>query len=286
MREQLQPVHQSRAGPGEVSGRVDGHDRARAERGEPLRVGVGLVRRPRCVVAAGHHHHGLGLGRLDLLPRGGPRPLAREAERVLTARKLDHLRDPVTSDVRRVEPLERDRARAGCVLDGLADAVDAGGGLVHQLRALLGHTGGRREIACAGKHLSEGRGVERQDLRHRVELFGDGADVVRRHRADLAERLGHDQVGLDLVEDRVVELVDRLAAARALAHLAVDLGRTEALRYRGASEAGQLGRLWRIIAFVSDRDHVVPKSEGEQRLGRRGDKACDAHGGHDGTSER
>ena len=82
----------------------------------------------------------------------------------------------------------------------------------------------------------------------------------------------------------VVELVDRLAAPDALAHLAVDRGGSQALGDRGPCDVGQLQRLWRIIALVSDRDHVVTEPEGEERLGRGRDQTCDAHGGHDDTS--
>ena len=121
-------------------------------------------------------------------------------------------------------------------------------------------------------------------LRRGMELFREGPDVVRRHRAHLAEGLGDDQLRVQVAQDPVIELVDRLAAPDALADLAVDRGGSKVLGDRRAGELGQLLGLWRIIALVSDRDHVVAEPEGEQRLGRGRDQAGYAHGGHDGTS--
>ena len=58
----------------------------------------------------------------------------------------------------------------------------------------------------------------------RVDLLGDRPDVVVGDRAHRAQRLGDDQVGLQLVQRVGVELVDRLAGQRALLDGGVDLG--------------------------------------------------------------
>ena len=69
-------------------------------------------------------------------------------------------------------------------------------------------------IVCGSSAITRGRdrqlGRERRDL-----VVGD--------RADRAQRLGHDQVGLELAQQVGVELVDRLAGGGALAHGGVDL---------------------------------------------------------------
>ena len=111
----------------------------------------------------------------------------------------------------------------------------------------------------------------------RRDLLRDRAHVVERDRADLAQRLGDDQVRLELVQLLRVELVEVLAALRALAHGGVDLLRREPLRDDRARQMWQLGRLWRIIALVGDPDDVGAESEREQRLGSGGNEACNAH---------
>ena len=114
-------------------------------------------------------------------------------------------------------------------------------------------------------------------LRLRRDLLRDRAHVVDRDGAHLAERLGHDQVRLELAQPLRVQLVEVLAALRALAHGGVDLRRREPLRDDRARQVWQLRGLWRIIALVSDPDDVGAESEREQRLGSGGNEACYAH---------
>ena len=67
---------------------------------------------------------------------------------------------------------------------------------------------------------------------------GEVGDLLVGDRADRAQRLRDDQVGLQARERVAVELVDRFALERALAHGRVDLGCVEA---RGEPVAGELG---------------------------------------------
>ena len=110
-REQLHAVHEPRPGAREVRGGVDGVH-ARAERGQPLALAQRLAprparrssrrasrRRPRAPTAS------------TSLPLRRARLLAGQAEHVLAAGQLDHLRHPVAADEHRVEPLERGHAR-------------------------------------------------------------------------------------------------------------------------------------------------------------------------------
>jgi hypothetical protein len=125
-----------------------------------------------------------------------------------------------------------------------------------------------REPRHVGEHLAERRRVERDDLRLRRQPLRDRAHVVEGDGADLAHRLGDDQVHLELLERRLVELVERLAAPGALAHRGVDRGRFQALGNHAAREVGELFGAGRVVTLVSDRGHAVAEAEREQQLGR------------------
>jgi hypothetical protein len=84
----------------------------------------------------------------------------------------------------------------------------------------------------------------------------------------------------------LIELVDRVAPAGALADLAVDLRRWQSLGYDAARNVRQFERGWRIITFVRDGDDVVAHAEGEQHLCGRWNQADYPHGRNDGTSQR
>ena len=143
-------------------------------------------------------------------------------------------------------------------------------------RALVvGRLGQAPEIA---EHLAEGHGVEREDLRLRGHRLGDGAHVVDGDRADRTQRLGHDEVGAELVQKVRIQLVERLPAVRVLPDGRVDLQRGEPRRDDGARQLGQLLGLWRIIAFVGHPDDVGAEPKSEQHLGCGRDEACNAHG--------
>ena len=68
-------------------------------------------------------------------------------------------------------------------------------------------------------------------------VLGHRAHVVDADGAHRAQRLGDDQVGLELAQALGVELVDRLAALGALAHGGVDLGRAQSAGQAVARDA-------------------------------------------------
>ncbi len=108
-------------------------------------------------------------------------------------------------------------------------------------------------------------------------LLRDRLDLVVADRADRAQLLRDDQVGLELAQQLLVEAVDRVAALGALADGRVDPRRVEAGRQLVAREVRQLERAGRIVALVRDADHVVAEAEREQQLGGVGHEAHDAH---------
>jgi len=138
----------------------------------------------------------------------------------------------------RVEPLERGDARTRPARHRRLHPLDALARLVGEPRAGLVRAGHGSQARDVGEHLAERGGIERDQLGLRGQPLRDGAHVVERHRADLADRLRHDQVHVELVQRRLVELVQRLAAARALAHRGVDLGRRQPVGDHAARQVG------------------------------------------------
>ncbi len=238
-----------------------------------------LVRALR-VIAARHHDDELRARGEHGIPRDDLGALAGEAEHILAAGQLDHLRGPVAGDEDRVEPLERDDARARLLAHGELDAVDARGDIGDQLDAALARAGRLGERAHVAERLAERMRVERDHARIRRQLTRDLGDVVIGDGADGAERLRDDHLRRELGERVAVELVDRLAGERALANGGVDRGGVEARRQHVARDPRPLKRLQRIVALVRDGDDVIAEPEREEQFGRVRHEADDSHATH------
>ena len=102
--------------------------------------------------------------------------------------------------------------------------------------------------------------IPRQPTRRRGHLrFSD--------RADIAQRLGDDEIGGEMVEHRQIELVERPLRAKTLADELVDLparrvGGNERLRH-----AGQAADPLRMVAFVGYADERLTEPELADDLG-------------------
>ena len=138
----------------------------------------------------------------------------------------------------------------------------------------VGRLGERADVA---EHLAERVRVERDHLRLGLDPLRDRDDVVVGDRADRAQRLRDDQVGLQLAQPRLVERVDRLALLGQLAHGAVDLAGLEPGADQVARDLGQLERRRGVVALVGDGGDLVAEPEREQHLGRGRDEGDDAH---------
>jgi hypothetical protein len=197
-----------------------------------------LGERALAVVAARHADHDARLGRRDGLPRRLLGVLARKAEDVHPACQLDDLRRPVPGDEDRVEPLDcHDRDALGAA-DGDADRVDAGALARDQLERRVARVGELGDGAHVAERLAERVRVERDDARLGGDRARDLAHVVVADRADRAKLLGDDEVGLEVVQEIGVELVDRLAALGVFADGGVDLGRRQVRRQPVARDVG------------------------------------------------
>ena len=128
------------------------------------------------------------------------------------------------------------------------------------------------------EHLAEGARVLLEDAGPARQAGRDLDHVLVGDRADRADRLGDDQVRLQLGEQLLVELVERPPLGHRRLHRGVDLApRSSPARDRGAGQVGEGFRLGRVVALVGDRDDVVPEAEGEEHLRRRGHQARNPH---------
>ena len=121
LRQELEPVHDARAGPVEVAGPIDGEDATVLYRRKlaPLgreRGAVNLRDGLLEMVATGHQHHDLGPIVGDLSPGDRVGRPAGPAEAVGAAGHLHHAGHPVSADHDRVEPLHAEDS--GPVRDG------------------------------------------------------------------------------------------------------------------------------------------------------------------------
>jgi hypothetical protein len=174
----------------------------------------------------------------------------------------------------RVEPLgKEDRPRRGA-LDALADALD-----------LRPHPGD--DAATAARDVQElgERDDSLFDLGDRVSiecnhLRAGGTkllDAVGGHRANGAEVLGEDDVGIDRLEDISVDRVERTPVADGVANRSVDLTTGEPRRVdaRGGYDR-QPADLGRPVALFGDRDERVGETERADDLRRAGKKRADS----------
>ena len=200
--EQLEAVDQPRARAARSRPRRRPRRRAarRARRSSSACVSACSSER-RGVVAARHGDDDLGLGGGDRLPRRLLGVLAGEAEDVLAAGHLDELRRPVAGDEDRVEPLERRHARARRAAHG--DAARAS--TRSRVRATSIERRLRAPVACAIVRTSPI--VSPNVLGSSETTFGQvgissasSRDLVVGDRAHRAQRLGDDQVGLEVAQ--------------------------------------------------------------------------------------
>ena len=138
-------------------------------------------------------------------------------------------------------PLEREAKRVGSVVDArdLAEPADV------------------------VEHLVEVVRVERDDPRPALQPGGHGDDVVIGDGAHLAERLGDDQVDVELRQRRLVEGVEMLALAGQPPDGGVDLARCEVVGHEASRQMTLAGRLGGVVALVGDGDDLIAQAEGE-----------------------
>ena len=197
--EQLHALDEARPGAREVRGRVDRHH-AGAERGQPLALLHRLRRRLLRVVAAGHRDDHLGGGGLELGPVRRARLLARGA-RARPRRPRARSSAGPSGRRRRSGRATRARPRAGA-RRLRPPARPPRSARPHPRQAPRRPR--RTPAACASRGTSAStspRVVGSSEITSGCggQPVGHRPHVVERDRADLADRLRHDQVHVELL---------------------------------------------------------------------------------------
>ena len=237
---------------------------ARGRRLGELRVAVqrrGLLLGLLEVVAAGHEHDHLRRGVGDLVPRHLTRRAAPSRQEVASRRRPRPCRAPsgrrrtAGRSTRAQRPDRRQpEARPPHRVDPLAQPVGELPAAARPSRSPRPTTSMRLD------HVVEGvAGRATAPSRRRPRSSSASCTWPRRHRADPAQVLRQDQVGLDALDQVAVEQVDRLAAVHALA----DGASISAARQRpvlgqcGVGHDGLRPGLRRVVALERSR----PSSE-------------------------
>ena len=235
----------------------------------------------RTVVAARRDHDDVRLGGVHVVPGDPPRLLAARAEHRDAARELDHLRDPVAGRERRVGPLQEHHARP-VLAPGRArpDRREPPALVGHELGRLLVVPGGLAQRLDRAEHLVERVGVDGQHLGRAAQVGEGVVDDRDVDRADGAQVLGDDEVGVQPGQRTLVEVVEVVAAPHRLHHEGVDLGRRQPLGHRARRDDAPGAGLLRVVALERHAHHVVTRPDREEDLRRRREERDDAHGGH------
>ena len=205
--------------------------------------------------------------------------VAGSRDRVLAAGEGDHLRHPVASGERRIEPLQGQHPRARLSRHGDAHDVQPHLKIFEQGYGPVRTAGEIADPADVLEDVRQRLGIERDHLR----AAGQGADgaihLLGRHGADRAELLRDDDVRIEPGDPLLVERVETGAAAHLGGDRGVHLGGGHAGRQRAAGEGRPRPRLGGKVALVGNADHQLARAHGEQDLGAVGDEGDDPHAG-------
>ena len=196
-------------------------------RGAPKVGKVRLARGALGVEAARRDDDELRRVREHLVPRRRKGRPACDAEHLLTSRRLDHLRQPVAGGEDGLEPLADEDATARRSVD---DAAHLDQFLLHLLDdggTPLRHAEPAGELEHARLDLGDRVCIDRDDL---AVKRAQRAEIAARDRADCAEILCEDQVGIERRDQRLVDGVERPAVGKRLPDGAVDRAAVEHAR--------------------------------------------------------
>lgn len=204
-------------------------------------------------------------------------------EKIDTAGARDHLWNPVTADVERVEPFEggdartRSRGRESGFYSGF-DLRDAPGKICRETIRLGKAPGGLTDFANVVPNSSERLRLKRQNLGRERHARQRGSKVVGGSGANVAQILSDYEVRSEGAKQDVIDRVNALATADEFAYLTVKLRWRSRGINAGADERRLLACLGRKIAFVRDADDRVTEAERVKNFRRGREKRGDAHG--------
>src|SRR5262249_11844299 len=149
------------------------------------------------VVAARRDDHDLRLRRDDLLPFDGDRRLTSFAKNILATGQFDHLGNPVSGGVNRIEPFDDGDTWALLRFELARAAGDFADALLQCVNDLTGFVNGAGRFANAadiGQNSGQILRIEREQLRLGAQFARRLDDCVPRDRADVAKTLRDDQI--------------------------------------------------------------------------------------------
>ena len=148
----------------------------------------------------------------------------------------------------------------------------------HELGGLLVVPGGLAQRLDRAEHVVERVGVDGQHLGSAAEV---GQGIVHDRdvdRADGAQVLGDDEVGVQPGQRSLVEVVEVVATPHRLHHEGVDLGGRQPFGHRARRDDATGAGLLRVVALERHAHHVVTRPDREEDLRRRREERDDAHG--------
>lgn len=270
---------------------VDGEDATRANGGKirpsgwKFRAAV-IVAIARDAVAALHDDDDFRACSDDLFGSHAEGWRACAAEKIDAAGARDHLWNPVTTNVKRVEPFETGDARTrsrgrgpgfGGGFDGGFDLCDAPRKISRETICLGKAPGGLADFANVVPNSSERLRLKRQNLRRKRHARQRSGKVVGRSGAYVAQILSDYEIRGEGAKQNVIDRVDTLATPDEFAYLTVKLGRRNRGIHTRTNERRLLPCLGWKIAFVRDADDRITEAERVKNFRRGREKRGDAH---------
>ena len=198
--EDLEAVDEPRPRAAEVGVAVRHVDAAGADRRQRVEAGLPrqdrqIAARPRHVEAAAGDQQDLGIGGADVVPGDRARARAGDAEQRLAAGERDQLGRPVAGAERRIDPFEHGDGGGRLHARGTRrHGVDAGPQRGDHLASARRDAGRFRDEAEAGEDILEARRLEVHDARRPGQRARGFAHLGVGDGADVAQRLGDDQI--------------------------------------------------------------------------------------------
>jgi hypothetical protein len=216
---------------------------------------------------ARHDQQDVGMKRTQLRPFHPVRWLSCGPREKVTARRGDELGHPVSGDIRRVEPLEREHAGPRSIGNFGAHRADASLHVRDAILSLLYRPGRATDVANAREDGGEVVRVEGENL----SSHNRSDELTLRHRTNVADPLGEDEIGLERGECIDIDLIHAAMIAQCRAHSRIDLPARQALETRArARKPRPVGDARGVVATVRDPDQPVLETERADNLGGAG----------------
>ena len=224
--------------------------------------------------------HDIGLRIDQVVPRECPGCLGGGTQDVDSAGQFDQFRIPMTTVEERVDPFEErdtralvERDRGGPPCHGVDSCAEPRHDLGRDRFAISRGSDGQDGV----EHLVQGHGFQVDHGWVAGEPTRRVDDLGCRDGADIAQRLGHDQVWGECLERWDVQVVERVPGGQLFPDKGVDLVAGCVMGNERRRRLGQVAHERRVVALVRDTNQVIPKPECADDLGRTRQEGHDLH---------